>query len=165
MKGRPILSRKIQGGTPSGSIEAMCWVRDRLLSTGLSGAVVEWDLKKLGIKNSVLVTGHAAWCIDVTKSYSKIAVGTEQGFVNIFTVENDSLQYEKLFDKQDGRILCCKFDKTENILVTGNLINYILQRIFDFLLIFNYRIRFNPNYKDMECRYRSSITQNVHCSC
>lgn len=130
MKGRPILSRKIHGGTPSGSIEAMCWVRDRLLSTGLSGAVVEWDLKKLEIKSSILVTGHAAWCIDVTKSYSKIAVGTEQGFVNIFSVEDDTLQYEKLFDKQDGRILCCKFDKTENILVTGNIEIILLLKLY-----------------------------------
>lgn len=100
----------------------MCWVKDRLLSTGLSGAVVEWDLKTLSVKNSLLVTGHAAWCIDVTKSARKIAVGTEQGYINIFSVDNDIIQYEKIFDKQEGRILCCKFDVTGEILVTGMMI-------------------------------------------
>ncbi|XP_077300414.1 UTP4 small subunit processome component l(3)72Dn isoform X4 [Arctopsyche grandis] len=120
LRGVPILSRYIPG-TPSGSIEAMCWVKDRLLSTGLSGAVVEWDLKTLSIKSSLLVTGYAAWCIDVTKSARKIAVGTEQGYINIFSVDNDIIQYEKIFDKQEGRILCCKFDVSGEILVTGSI--------------------------------------------
>lgn len=116
-------------GVEDGSVEALGWVNDRLLSTGLGGALVEWDLDKLNVKHTVLLTGYAAWCLDVNSSNSLVAVGTEQGYVNLYSVENDEIVYKKLFDKQEGRIMCCKFDKTGKILVTGNknlTINYIL---------------------------------------
>lgn len=107
-------------GVEDGSVEALGWVNDRLLSTGLGGALVEWDLDKLNVKHTVLLTGYAAWCLDVNSSNSLVAVGTEQGYVNLYSVENDEIVYKKLFDKQEGRIMCCKFDKTGKILVTGN---------------------------------------------
>lgn len=108
-------------GVENGSVEALGWVSDRLLSTGLGGALVEWDLNKLSVKTTVLLTGYAAWCLDVNSSNSLVAVGTEQGYVNLYSVENEEIIYKKLFDKQEGRIMCCKFDKTGNILVTGSI--------------------------------------------
>ncbi|KAL0822494.1 hypothetical protein ABMA28_004548 [Loxostege sticticalis] len=108
-------------GVEDGSVEALGWVNDRLLSTGLGGALVEWDLDKLNVKHTVLLTGYAAWCLDVNSSNSLVAVGTEQGYVNLYSVENDEIMYKKLFDKQEGRIMCCKFDKTGKILVTGSI--------------------------------------------
>lgn len=101
-------------------MEALGWVNERLLATGLGGALVEWDLDKLVLKTTVLLTGYAAWCLDVNTDKSLVAVGTEQGYVNLYNVENDDIVYKKLFDKQEGRILCCKFNKTGNMLVTGN---------------------------------------------
>ena len=101
-------------------MEALGWVKDRLLSTGLGGALIEWDLEKLYLKTSVLLTGNAAWCLDVNPENSLVAVGTEQGYVNLYSVDNDEIIYNKLFDKQEGRILCCKFNNTGNVLVTGN---------------------------------------------
>lgn len=103
----------------NGSVEAVCWVKERLLSTGLSGVLVEWDLDKLVIKNTTMLTGHAAWCLDVSPDNVLIAAGTEQGYVNLFNVECEGTVYEKLFDKQEGRILCCKFDSTGKLLATG----------------------------------------------
>lgn len=107
-------------GVEDGSVEALGWVRNRLLSTGLCGSLVEWDLDKLNAKHTVLLTGNAAWCLDVNPSNTLVAVGTEQGYVNLYSVEGDEIEYKRIFDKQEGRILCCKFDKTGNILVTGN---------------------------------------------
>ncbi|KAJ8713520.1 hypothetical protein PYW07_013890 [Mythimna separata] len=108
-------------GVKNGSVEALGWVKDRLLSTGLGGALIEWDLDKLCLKTTVLLTGYAAWCLDVSPDNSLVAVGTEQGYVNLYSVDNDEIIYNKLFDKQEGRILCCQFNKTGNVLVTGSI--------------------------------------------
>lgn len=124
MKRAPYLVKFIPG-VENGSVEALGWVGSRLLSTGLSGALVEWDLTKLVQKTSVLLTGYAAWCLDVNNTESHVAVGTEQGYINLYSVENDNIVYKKLFDKQDGRIMCCKFDNTGNVLVTGKILNFI----------------------------------------
>lgn len=66
-----------------------------------------------------MLTGYAAWCLDVDEAKTIAAVGTEQGYVNIYSVTDGDIEYKKLFDKQEGRILCCKFNKDGNILVTG----------------------------------------------
>lgn len=104
-----------------GSVEALGWVKDRLLTTGLGGALVEWNLEEMCIRNTILLTGYAAWCLDVSPDNTLVAVGTEQGYVNLYNVENDDIIYKKLFDKQEGRILCCKFNETSSILVTGSV--------------------------------------------
>lgn len=103
-------------------MEALCWVQERLLSTGLGGALVEWDLETFALKTTTLLTGYAAWCLDVTQDNTLAAVGTEQGYINLFNVENDDIVYQKIFDKQEGRILCCKFNSTGNVLATGMLL-------------------------------------------
>lgn len=120
LSGIPYMTHVIPG-TPSGSVEAMCWVDRRLFSTGLSGAVVEWDLHTLNPKQSVLVTGQSAWCIDVTSSSNKMAVGTEQGYLNLYSLDGEVMNFERIFDKQEGRILCCKFDPSGEVLVTGKI--------------------------------------------
>ncbi|XP_063363511.1 U3 small nucleolar RNA-associated protein 4 homolog [Cydia amplana] len=120
LKFTPYLVKFIPG-VENGSIEALCWVENRLLSTGLVGSLVEWDLEKLVVKNSVLLTGYAAWCLDLNPANTMIAVGTEQGYINLFNVVCGDIVYAKLFDKQEGRIMCCKFDKTGNFLITGSL--------------------------------------------
>ncbi|XP_063382470.1 U3 small nucleolar RNA-associated protein 4 homolog [Cydia fagiglandana] len=120
LKFTPYLVKFIPG-VENGSIEALCWVENRLLSTGLVGSLIEWDLEKLVVKNSVLLTGYAAWCLDLNAANTMVAVGTEQGYINLFNVECGDMVYAKLFDKQEGRIMCCKFDKTGNFLITGSL--------------------------------------------
>ncbi|XP_049874105.1 U3 small nucleolar RNA-associated protein 4 homolog [Pectinophora gossypiella] len=116
----PYLVRFIPG-VENGSVEALGWVGERLLSTGLTGALVEWDIVKLTRKHSVLLTGYAAWCLDVNVESTLVAVGTEQGYINLYSVENGDIVYSKLFDKQEGRIMCCKFDKSGNTLVTDSI--------------------------------------------
>lgn len=116
----PFLERTIVGH-PESSVETVLWVNKRLFSTGLIGMVIEYDLGSLTPKYEVAVTGGAAWCMDVNKSKTQIAVGTEDGYINTFNVTEDYLIYDKIFDKQEGRILCIKWDITEQMIFTGSI--------------------------------------------
>ncbi|OAD61377.1 Cirhin [Eufriesea mexicana] len=102
------------------SIESILWIGSRLFSTGLHGMIAEYDLTTLSIKNEVAVTGGAAWCMDVNHKKTCLAVGTEDGYINTFTVTSDTLIYERIFDKQKGRILCIKWDNTGEMIYTGS---------------------------------------------
>lgn len=113
-------------GLPQCSVEALGWVDgDRLFSTGHTGELTEWDLHTLTVRHSVLLTGNAAWCMDVNRAGDCVAVGTEEGYLNIFQVDSNEtggqLNYVKIFDKQEGRILCCKYDHTGDIMATGSI--------------------------------------------
>lgn len=107
-------------GHPENSIESILWIGPRLFSTGLNGMITEYDLTTLLIKNEVAVTGGAAWCMDVNHNKTCLAVGTEDGYINTFTVTPEALMYEKIFDKQKGRILCIKWDNTGEMIYTGS---------------------------------------------
>ncbi|CAO1370882.1 unnamed protein product [Diamesa serratosioi] len=115
----PFLERTIPGNLFS-SVEAICWVGNRLFSVGIGEGIIEWNLKTLAATNRVLLTGDKACCIDYHKEKEIIAVGTEEGIINIFDVSDDDLQFHKILDRQDGRIICCKFHHTGNYLVTGS---------------------------------------------
>lgn len=106
---------------PKTSVEALRWCGDRLFSAGLSGEISEWNLSTLQRKSQKLVTGNAIWCLDVDKGETRLAAGTEEGYLNSFEVVGDELVCDKLFDKQEGRILCCKFDSSGDFIVTGSL--------------------------------------------
>ncbi|KZC09523.1 PREDICTED: cirhin [Dufourea novaeangliae] len=107
-------------GKPENSIESILWIGSRLFSTGLHGMIPEYDLTTLSVKNEVAVTGGAAWCMDVNQKKSCLAIGTEDGYINTFTVTSDALIYERIFDKQKGRILCIKWDNTGEMIYTGS---------------------------------------------
>lgn len=59
--------------------------------------------------------------MDINKQETRLAVGTEEGYLNIFDLEDDELQFVKILDKQEGRIICCRFDHSGQFLVTGSL--------------------------------------------
>lgn len=103
------------------SIEGIGWAGDRLFSAGLNGEVVEWDLTALRRKASQRVTGLAIWCLDINRTGSCMAVGTEEGYLNAFDIDENGITYKNLFDKQEGRILCCRFDATGDYIVTGSI--------------------------------------------
>jgi len=75
----------------------------------------------LGIKYEVVVTGGIAWCMDVNHEKTRLAVGTENGYINTFTVHQEKLIYDRVFDKQKGRILCIKWDNTGDMIYTGSI--------------------------------------------
>ncbi|XP_077273019.1 UTP4 small subunit processome component l(3)72Dn [Temnothorax americanus] len=107
-------------GHAENSVESVLWIDSRLFSTGLQGAVVEYDLKTLSIEHQATVIGGAAWCMDVNQEKTRLAVGTEDGYINTFTVYKNKLIYERIFDKQEGRILCIKWDNTGEMIYTGS---------------------------------------------
>lgn len=116
----PYLQQTIVG-SPDASVEAIAWAGTRLFSTGLTGELIEWDLQLLEAKRKLLLTGNAAWCLDVSKQNTNIVIGTDSGYINVFDVSNaDEVNYVKVFDRQEGKILCCKFDYSGEFVVTGS---------------------------------------------
>lgn len=103
------------------SVEALGWLNNELFSIGTTEVLIKWDLRNLTPKKTVTLTGGISWCMDIDEINSCIAIGTEQGFVNIFNVVGDELNFVRLFDKQEGRILCCKYDSTGDYIVTGSI--------------------------------------------
>ncbi|KAH8339149.1 hypothetical protein KR074_005890 [Drosophila pseudoananassae] len=101
------------------SVESLVWAGSRLFSVDLSGHLIEWDLKTLKPRIDHSPTGNALWCVDVNPSETELAVGSEEGHINILSIENDEVTYKSLFNQQKGRVLCLKFDKTGKKLVSG----------------------------------------------
>lgn len=87
---------------------------------GLHGFLTEYNLFTLCKKHVASVTGEAAYCLDI-HARGLIAVGTEQGFINIFNITLDSVMFNKFLDKQEGRILCLKFDPSGSYIASGSV--------------------------------------------
>ncbi|KAH8379472.1 hypothetical protein KR009_005143 [Drosophila setifemur] len=104
---------------PDAPVESLTWAGNRLFSVDLTGKLIEWDVKSLKARQEHSPTGNALWCLDVNPAETEIAVGSEEGHINILSIENDEITYKTLFNKQKGRVLCIKFDKTGKKLVTG----------------------------------------------
>ncbi|KAG5680448.1 hypothetical protein PVAND_009956 [Polypedilum vanderplanki] len=116
----PFIERVIPG-TIDCALEQVCWIDKRLFSISISGfGLIEWDLKTLSVKRKLMLTGDKGICIDYHKKTQRIAVGTEEGFINIFDVSDDDLQYVKILDRQDNRIVCCKFNESGDSIVSGS---------------------------------------------
>ena len=52
------------------------------------------------------VTSGPAWCMKFNRRSGRLAVGTEEGYVCLYTVVDDGLDFVKVLDKQEGRIFC-----------------------------------------------------------
>lgn len=103
------------------SIESICWCNSRLICSKISGYITEYDLYTLKPKQNLPVTSGAAWCLDLNKTKTYLAVGTESGYINLFSLANDEMQFEKLLDRQEGRILCLKYDYSGKYIATGSV--------------------------------------------
>jgi U3 small nucleolar RNA-associated protein 4 len=122
MSAAPFVEKTIFCSTQENdSVEDLKWAGNRLFSVGFNDCIKEWNLKLCKIKQKASLTGSNAWCLDVNADKSRIAVGTEEGYLNILSILDNDLSYEKVFDKQEGRIVSCSFDKTGQFLVTGSL--------------------------------------------
>lgn len=117
----PFIERTIPSMHDNYSIEDIVWSKDKLFSVGLQGFLIEYDLYLLTRKNTMAVTGEAAFCLDVNKDNTNIAVGTEQGYLNIFSIQDDEILFSKFLDKQEGRILCLKYDPSSKYIVSGSV--------------------------------------------
>jgi len=106
---------------PEVQIESVGWFEDRLFACGLHGYLYEIDYHQLDIKEKLAVTSGPAWCLSICKPTKQIAVGTEEGYINIFNILKDSLEFHRLLDKQEGRILCIAWHPLGTYLATGSI--------------------------------------------
>ena len=102
------------------SVESLAWAGGRLFSCGLHGQVVEYDLDKRTEAKRYPVTSGPAWCLAVDRSCTRLAVGTEDGFVCLFSISEEGLEYEKVLDRQEGRILCASWHPDNVHIATGS---------------------------------------------
>ncbi|OTF84196.1 hypothetical protein BLA29_000223 [Euroglyphus maynei] len=120
----------------SNLLEAIAWSRSgRLFSCGLNSYLNEYDLSNGRISRSYCVNSDPAWCMTIDSDNELIAVGTEKGFICIFKMFDDCLQFEKIMPKNDNRILCLQWhhrdmDSTNLLLIAGSI---------DFVKIYSYR--------------------------
>lgn len=117
----PFIERVIPGNVES-AIEQICWAGSRLFSVSNSGdGLKEWDLKTLSVKRRLLLTGEKGICMDYHSGSGMLVIGTEEGIINVFDTSDDDLQFSKLLDRQDHRIVCCKFNSTGDRLISGSI--------------------------------------------
>ncbi|RNA01589.1 Cirhin [Brachionus plicatilis] len=109
--------------TADRQVESVLWCRSQLLSSGLDGFIVLYDLARLTAKKLVPSIGGAIWCMNKNKSETKIVVGTEDGYVVMYEVQIDGILFEKSFNKLDSRILSIAWHKDEEVLITGGIDN------------------------------------------
>jgi len=117
----PVLRTRI-GPAPGqqASVECVGWGAGRLYSCGLHGQVVEYDLLSQCEAKRHPVTSGPAWCLAIDKEATTMAVGTEEGFVCLFSLTSEGLEYLKVLDRQEGRILCLAWHVDGLHLATGS---------------------------------------------
>jgi len=99
---------------------------NRLFSTGLHGLVIEHDLDHVDSavddrrQRVWAVTSGPAWCMKFNRTSGQLAVGTEEGYVCIYKVVQDGLDFAKVLDKQEGRIFCLDWHSSGGRIVTGS---------------------------------------------
>jgi len=102
------------------SVESLAWGGDKLYSCGLHGQVVEYDLERLCEAKRHAVTSGPAWCLAIDKGGTKMAVGTEEGFVCLFNITGEGIDYNRVLDRQEGRILCLAWHSDGVHIATGS---------------------------------------------
>ncbi|XP_069758009.1 U3 small nucleolar RNA-associated protein 4 homolog isoform X2 [Narcine bancroftii] len=124
-------------------VEAITWVgQDRLLSVGLNGEIMEFDLQRLCPKYALNAFGGPLWCMSCNYEETYLAIGCEDGSVKLFEIGPEKLQFERNLDHQKGRILSLAWHKLGTMIVTGSLDNI---RVF--------------NVKSGHCTIRISVDQ------
>lgn len=123
-------------------LEGLAWhYSGRLFSVGLNSYLNEYDLINGQILKSHCIN-DPGWCLTIKKNL--IAVGTEKGFVSIFEICPNSLQFQKIIHKNENRILCIEWSwYNDNLfLVCGSIdfikiINYDQGKCVDFIKVGN----------------------------
>ncbi|KAM9854320.1 U3 small nucleolar RNA-associated protein 4 homolog [Aulostomus maculatus] len=119
---------KLIPGREGGSVEALCWVGQRLFSAGLNSEITEYDLENLRPKYTVEAYGGPIWTISSNSQGTLLAVGCEDGTVKIFEILEGRIQFQRNLDKQKGRIISLSWHPSGSRLAAG---------MMDMIRIFN----------------------------
>lgn len=110
-------------------LESLIWSKSgRLFSCGLNAYLNEYDLVNNKIKQSYDVNSSSAWCLAIDKADELLAVGTEDGYICVFKIYDNFVEYDKVFDKTDNRIMCIDWQhspETGKLLLFAGSIDYI----------------------------------------
>ncbi|GMH38641.1 hypothetical protein BSKO_06525 [Bryopsis sp. KO-2023] len=120
---------KVIPGRKGAAISSLLWAKGgkgrwRLLSGGLDGFIVEWDLQTLDVKTSETAHGGAVWGMAMKTSKDGeqlLAAACDDGSVRVFVVEEDGgilLKGSMMSDSE--RCLCVSWETKGTRLVSGH---------------------------------------------
>lgn len=124
MEFKPVLELTISK-TLSNSIQGLAWYHKRLFSIGTNGKVAEWDILTGEVVKYKFGTSQILWCVDINPAGTDLVTGSDEGYINIFDISENNLEYKKVYTREANRILCCRYNYNGVFLVAG-LVGYIV---------------------------------------
>lgn len=96
----------------------------RLLSAGLSGQILEWNLESGKTVSTTSSFGGAIWCMKTCPSSPDIlAIGCEDGAVRLFRIlPRIGLEYLSALERQPCKVVSLDWHPTKPIILTGGTI-------------------------------------------
>ncbi|KAJ1974523.1 U3 small nucleolar RNA-associated protein, partial [Dimargaris xerosporica] len=92
----------------------------RLFSTGLNGAITEWDLQTLTAKSTIDSKAGAVWTMAVSPSSTKLCVGGDDGSVRLFSIESPhEMVYLRSLGQKPGHVLSVVWHPRANQVLGG----------------------------------------------
>ncbi|KAI3371763.1 hypothetical protein L3Q82_024314, partial [Scortum barcoo] len=119
---------KVIPGQDSRTVEALCWVGQRLFGAGLNGEITEYDLENLSSRYTVEAYGGPIWTICSNSQGTLLTVGCEDGTVKMFEMLEEGIQFQRNLDRQKGRIMSLSWHPSGKLIAAGMM---DMIRIFD----------------------------------
>ncbi|KAJ3003082.1 U3 small nucleolar RNA-associated protein 4 [Thoreauomyces humboldtii] len=91
----------------------------RLVTAGLDGRIIEWDLISMKPKQIAEVGGGAVWCAALNRQHTRLAIGSEDGHVRVLDVTDGRLEMLRLLERTPTRVMSIAWHPLGKILVTG----------------------------------------------
>ncbi|KAI8898761.1 WD40-repeat-containing domain protein [Globomyces pollinis-pini] len=101
-------------------LEVVVWVGNRLFSAGLSGSIIEYNIKTLLPESFTPSYGGAVWSMQVNPSQDVIAIGCEDGMIRLFKITDEGLEYISALERQKTKVLSLAWHPVKPILVVGS---------------------------------------------
>lgn len=105
-------------------IEEIEWSADgRLFACGLDARLHQVNFVKGNFSKSFPVVSGPAWCMKFNQKKDLLAIGTEEGHICVFKINDKDICYEKNLNKDTSRILCLAWCETQEkpLIVTGSV--------------------------------------------
>ncbi|OWA52100.1 putative U3 [Hypsibius exemplaris] len=103
------------------SVEAVCWRSRRLLYvSGMHGHVLLVDVETDQVLKTAAAVSGPVWCLGLNSDKTRLAAGTEDGFVSLFNVEDEqSLEYLAVLEPKGSRVLSLSWHPSKPLLVSS----------------------------------------------